>query len=210
MTRMTSNSILSCLFSLTSFFCFAQQKEVVIRIAQDQSYLLDSSEQSLVLERKQFKINVLLENVEGVYCFASFSDSLYRLADTDMIPGFTEIQKHLFEEAAYNKEKELWISNDGWGYWYYKIPPASHRFNRKIVLLDGNRLVASKSIKQVYLPATKEQIKLKDLRRTLYLFFIAIAESGPDGTPLKELMRRKVRIDWVDEDYGKGPSYNFP
>ena len=177
----------------------AQHKEMSIRIAQEESVLLDSTEKQLVLQRKPFKIYILLENVDGVYCYASFNDSLYRLSDTDPVPGFAELPGRLIDEEDFNKEKEICVSNDAWGYWFYKAPPAAHRFNRKVVMLDGNRLVVTKSIKQIYFTATKKEVKLKDIAPPLYLFFVAVGESDTNGKPLKELLRRKVRIDWIDE-----------
>jgi len=193
-------SLLAFLF-LYPLLVLAQQKEVSIRIAQEEgSVLLDSTQKQLVLQRKSFKIHIMLENVEGVYCYASFNDSLYRLADLDPIPGFTGLPNKLIPEEDFNKEKEICVSNDGWCYWFYKAPPASHRFNRKVVLLDDNRLVVSKSIKQIYFTSTKKEVKLKDIFAPLYLFFVVVAESDANGKPVKELMRRKVRIDWINED----------
>jgi hypothetical protein len=66
--------------------------------------------------------------------------------------------------------------------------------------LDGNRFVGTKSIKQVYFSSTKKEVKLKDVTAPLYLFFVAVSAFDASGKPLKELMRRKVRIDWIDED----------
>src|SRR5690349_8966242 len=99
MTRINQLTLLILCLLIFPQFGHAQQKTISIRIAQDMSWFLDSSEMHLVLERKPFKINILLENVEGVYCFASFNDSIYKITDTVAIPGFADIPKHLLAEA---------------------------------------------------------------------------------------------------------------
>ena len=84
-----------------------------------------------------------------------------------------------------------------WGTGYFG---KQDRFNKKIVLLDNGRLVATKSIKQLYIVESKREIKLKDNNLPLYLFFVAIGESDANGKPTKELLRRKIKIDWTNDD----------
>ena len=199
MTGIIRSACFITLLTFSSSRMLAQHKEVSIRIAQDESVMLDSAEKHLVLQRKPFKIHVLLENVEGVYCFASFSDTLYRLADTDAIPGLADLPARLLDEEDFNKEKEIYVSNDGWGYWFYKAPPAAHKFNRKVVLLDGDRLVVTKSIKQIYNTSTRKETKLKEIVAPLYLVLVAV-ETDANGKPVKELIRRRIPIDWIDEE----------
>lgn len=178
---------------------FSQSKNVSIRIQQDESVLLDSFETHVVLQRKPFKIQVLLENAAGVYCYAAFSDSIYRLAENEAIPDFINLPDKAMAEEQFNKEKELLINPGGWAYWFYDRTLNWHRFNKKLVVLDSNIVVGAKSIKQFYFVENKKEVKPKDIREPLYLFFVAAAEVDGSQRPLKELMRRKVKIEWVNE-----------
>lgn len=184
----------------TPVISFSQNKQVSIRIQQDESFLLDSFETHIVLQKKAFKIQVMLENIEGVYCYAAFDDSIYRLTENMPVPDFAYLPDMAMAEEEFNKEKELIINPEGWSYWFYDSKLNWHRFNKKIILLDSNRVVGIKSVKQFYLLPDQKDIKPKDIHKSLYLFFVAVAEENDKHKPARELMRRKVRIDWINED----------
>lgn len=180
---------------------FAQQKDVSIRIVQDdEAHQLNDFETRLVLGKEGFKIQVLLSQTEGVYVFASFSDSVYRTGPADLIPGFKDLPNLAMAEEEFNKNKELIISKEGWSYWFYDPELNWHRFNKKLVFLDSGKLVGVKSIKQFYLSDKKEEVKVKENDRTLYLFFVAVAETDNKGIPVKEFMRKKLKIEWKSDD----------
>ncbi|MCB0777461.1 MAG: hypothetical protein KDB99_14205, partial [Chitinophagaceae bacterium] len=141
-----------------------------------------------------------LQNMDGVYVFASFGDSLNQLSANDPIPGFSEIPYMVMAEEYFNKEKELLISDQGWSYWFYDPQLDWHRFNKKIVQIETGGLVGKKTIKQVYVVEKRKEVKVKELKKPLYLFFVAIKESDNKGNPLTELMRRKVKIEWEEDD----------
>lgn len=178
----------------------AQDKQVLIRVIQQESSMLGEFQTNLLLERKPFKFQILLKNVEGIYVFASIRDSVYRFDETSVIQDFAYLQLlELRDEDVYNTNRELNISETGWSYWFYKPEPELHAYNRKVVKFDSGRIVCTKAIKQLYEVAEKKVIKLRDVRSPLYLFFVAVAEFDSNGRPSKELMRRKIKIDWVDE-----------
>lgn len=182
---------------------WAQNKQAMIRILQsDQSVLLDQYQTNIVLQKKSFKIQVMLENVGGIYAFAAFTDSICcRLSETDSIAGFMDLPERTMSEPDYNKEKELLVNDDNsCAYWYYDKALTWKGFNKKIYQLDNNKIVAVKSIKELYYVPSQKEIKLKDVRSPLYLFFVAVSEFDKIGKPMKELMRKTVRIDWIDED----------
>jgi hypothetical protein len=179
---------------------FSQKKNVSVRIVQEESLLLDDYETSVTLKKKSFKILVLLEKTDGVYCYASFKDSIYKFAEIDTIPGFSDLPNLAMAEEEFNKEKELLVSNDGWSYWFYNPKLNWHRFNKKLVLLDGGRVVGSKSIRQIYNVSDNTTVKVKDNSKPLYLFFVAVSEVDTKGKPIRELMRRKVKIEWTNDD----------
>lgn len=194
-------SILFLLFAL--FECcslYSQDKQVLIRVVQEESSMLSDFQTNLLLERKPFKFQVLLKGVEGVYVFASIRDSVYRFTETSIIRDFAYLKLlELRDEDIYNTNRELNISETGWSYWFYKPEPELHAYNRKITRLDSGRIVCTKAIKQLYDIGDSKVIKLRDVNTPLYLFFVAVSEYDSNGKPLKELMRRKVKIEWVDE-----------
>lgn len=193
--------LLFLFFLITGFSVQAQEKQVFIRIVQDESSLLTDFQTDLLLQRKPFKFQILLKNVEGVYVFASVGDSVYRFSETSKIQDFTYLKLlQLRDEDIYNTNKELNISETGWSYWFYKPEPEEHAFNRKIVRMDSSRIICTKMIRQLYLVEEDKVVKLKDINKPLYLFFVAVSEYDSEGKPSKELMRRKIRIDWTDED----------
>lgn len=180
---------------------FAQQKDISIRIVQDDvAYQLNEFETRLVLEKEGFKIQVLLSKAEGVYVFASFGDSVFKVSQAEPVPGFKNLPNMAMAEEEFNKNKELIISKEGWSYWFYDSELSWHRFNKKLVFLDSGKVVGIKSIKQLYLSDEKEEVKVKDIDKPLYLFFVAVAEKDEKGMPVKEFMRRKLKIEWKSED----------
>ncbi len=178
-----------------------QHKEVVIRISQDDSYVLDKYYSEITLKKKAFKIQVLLAGVEGIYSFAGFTDSICcKLGETDSITNFSLFPDITMAEADFNKEKEMLVGESDCSYWYFDPAINTHRFNKKVVKLDSNRYVGVKTVKQVLHVPTREEIKVKDLKTPLYLFFVAADQVDDKGRPVHEFMRRKVKINWVEDD----------
>ena len=188
------------LILLAPVFCFSQEKNVVIRVVQsDESYKLDDFQTNLTLKRKGFKFKVSLNNVEGVYVFASIKDSVYRFTETSPIRDFSYLKLlQLREEDKFNTNKELSLSEDGWSYWFYN-DSAEHSFNRKTFNLGVNGIVCTKTINQFYNVADESVLKLRNINVPLYLFFIAVKDYDENGKPKTELMRRKVKIEWAED-----------
>jgi hypothetical protein len=188
------------LIILAPFFCYSQEKNVLIRIVQpDESYALNDFQTNITLKRKGFKFRILLNKVEGVYVFASIKDSVYRFTETSPIRDFSYLKMlQLREEDKFNTNKELSLSEDEWSYWFYN-DSAEHSFNRKIINLGVSGIVCTKTINQFYNVADGSVIRLRDIEVPLYLFFIAVKDYDENGRPKTELMRRKVKIDWEDE-----------
>lgn len=193
--------ILLTFLLLASISGFSQQKSILIRLKQDESFSLNDFQTNLTLKRKPFKFEILLENADGVYVFASIKDSVYRYTETSPIRDFSYLKLlELKDEDKFNSNRELNISEEGWTYWFYNDSADWHPYNRKVVPLGGNKIVCTKAIKQLYSAAEGTVIRLRDIATPLYIFFIAVKEYDKEGKPAVELMRRKVRIDWTDED----------
>lgn len=195
---MQKRHLIMVFFVLTGPFLPAQDKSVGIRIIQEESFSLNDYETTVKLEKDKFRVQVYLQNTGGVYLFAALHDSLFRLRETDTVPGFSRLPDKAMAEETFNKDKELLIHDDGWSYWFYDPELDWHRFNEKIIRIDSGGVVGTKTIKFAYFISRKESVKLKDLNSPLYLFFVAVKESDAGGYPVKELMRRKVKIEWKD------------
>jgi hypothetical protein len=188
-------------FVLIAVNSAAQKKDVVIRVVQDETSVALSDFQTTVrLKNKGFKFLVLLENIKGVYVFASIRDSIYRFTETSPIRDFAYLPLLEMNEDEYNQNKELNISETGWSYWFYDSAVSWHPFNSKIVGLGSGRIVGTKYIKHFYDVANRDLIKIKEMDKPVYLFFVAVAEYDVNGNPTKELLRRKLKIEWVDEE----------
>jgi hypothetical protein len=189
------------LIILAPVICFSQQKNVIIKVSQEESYTASDFQTNLTLKKKGFKIKILLDQADGVYVFASVQDSVYRFTETSPIRDFSYLKLlELRDEDKFNTNKELSLSETGWSYWFYNDSAEWHPFGRNIVALDKGRNVCTKSVKQLYDVATGEVIKLRNINTPLYIFFIAVKEYDENGRPLKELLRRKIKIDWTDDD----------
>jgi hypothetical protein len=188
------------LIFLAPFICCAQQKNVVIKVSQDESYTANDFQTSITLKKKAFKFKILLDKADGVYVFASVRDSVYRFTETSPIRDFSYLKLlELKDEDTFNTNKDLSLSETGWSYWFYNDTTKWHPFGRNIVTLDKGRFVCTKSVKQLYDVAEKKVIKLRNINTPLYLFFIAVKDYDENGKPLHELMRRKIKIDWTDD-----------
>ncbi len=171
---------------------FAQCKKVNVRIVQD-SDTFHVTDNEIMLHKEQFKVVVSLHQLEGVYLFASFSDSIYQLQAHESIPDFKNLPYLAIAEASFNEDKELIINTDGWAYWFYDPELDWHRFDKDI-LVTKDSVVGTKTINQFYIPDTKSAIPVADNTEPLYLFFLAIDKSSKDGVPKKELIRLKMKI----------------
>lgn len=180
----------------------AQDQDVIIRVVQDdESSRLDNFETNLLLKRSGFKFQILLNNVEGVYVFASIRDSVYRFTETSPIRDFEYLNLlELRDGDKNNTNKELNLSETGWSYWFYKDSAEWHSFNKHAVGMAERGNVCTKVIKQFFDVPTNKVLKMRNMDAPLYLYFVAVKEYDKDGKPLKELMRRKVRVQWTDED----------
>jgi hypothetical protein len=185
------------LFSADSI---AQQKKIVVRIIQEESVLLGDFQDVITLKKKPFKFQILLKNVDGVFVFASSRDSVYRFTETGPIRDFKYLPLLQLEEDAFNQNKELNLSETGWSYWFYKPNAEWHPFARKIFKLDSNTIVCTKSIKQLNDISEQKAIRIRDLSAPLYLLFVGVDEYDANGNPSKELMRRKLKIVWSNEE----------
>ena len=190
------------LLLLAPAISFSQEKDVLIRLVQDEtSHKLLDFNNTLTLKKKPFKFQILLNNVDGIYVFASIKDSVYRFTETSPIRDFEYLNLlELREGDKFNTNKELNISETGWSYWFYKDSADWHSFNRATVGLGEKGMVCTKVIKQLYHTEMEKTIRIKQINGPLYLFFIAVKDYDANGKPATELIRRKLKIEWDGAD----------
>jgi hypothetical protein len=169
-------------------------KIALIRVEQDGTFYTVEG-QEITLRKQPFKVLVTLQSVEGVYLYAGFTDSIYKLEAGQKIPDFQHLPAMTMAEATFNEDQELMISTEGWAYWFYDKKSDWHRFDKKLEILKGG-VIGTKTIKQFYFPATEKTMKVADVTEPLYLFFVAVDKENKNGEPEKELLRAKIKINW--------------
>lgn len=140
-------------------------------------------------EHAPFIIQVDLHQLDGVYCYASFSDSIYKMTPADTIPNAADLSMWAMAESTFNEDKELIINPDGWHYWFYDSTIDWHRFDKELTA-KGGEITAFKTVEKLYFTEGEKIKKLSELDDApLYLFFV----SAP-GT--KEEQRYKLKLAW--------------
>ena len=175
-------------------FCDAQKGTFEISIVQDGNTINPAFTGDVVLNKSPFKISVRLTKLEGVYLYAAFKDSIYKISNNDSIPGFDILPSMVMAENEFNPNQEMIISNEGWVYWYYDPKEESYRFDKGI-FKEGDIVTGTKTIRQFYDFASGKEIQVKDVADPLYLFFFSAALDKSHNLT-KELQRFKLRINW--------------
>jgi hypothetical protein len=178
-----------CLLFATAI---SNAQKFIIGIVQDT--LVTPVNGEVFIAKKPFAIEVTLDGIEGVYLYASFRHTIFRLSPTDTIPGFADLPGMAMAEESFNKDKELIINDDGWAYWFYDPQQDWHRFDKEITQID-RKVIGRKTIQQFYFAAKEKAQKVKDVAAPLYLFFVS-AGLGENFNLNKEIQRFKIKINW--------------
>jgi hypothetical protein len=178
---------------LTSFR--PEEGEFYIHVSQDGKDATYNDAGELELEKKPFKIQVRMRNLEGVYLHAGFTDSLYKLTPKDTIPGFKDIPPNVMAEESFNKEQELLIDAESWAYWFFDPNLDWHRFD-KDVWVQENLVTANKTIRQLHMVGAGKTIPIAEIKDPLYLFFFSVQPSDDGSEMGVELQRNKIKIVW--------------
>ncbi len=181
-----------CCWQLQS--AMAQKEHFNITILQDAIVKTPDSAHVITLSKRPFKIQVTLQELEGVYLYAGFTDSVYATGDQQPIPDFENIPAMSMAEASFNPDQELIVSDDGWAYWFYNAKEDWHRFDKDI-LVEGKKITGSKSVKQFFLPTADKILPVADVMQPLYLFFFSARENKKHDLS-KELQRFKLKLVW--------------
>jgi hypothetical protein len=187
-------AILCYFLVLVSIVVNAQNENFEIKIIQDSIVHKADANNNISIQKKPFKIQIELKGIEGVYLFASFNDSIYKIKNDKAIPGFKDIPSSTMAEESFNPNQELMMSPDGWVYWFYKATDNWHRMDKE-VLVTKNVVTISKTVKQFYFTTTEDEVLVEKNKKPLYLFFFS-AKGNENSELTNELQRFKLKISW--------------
>jgi hypothetical protein len=192
---MRKHNILFCLFFPFSLLSKAQNENFEVKIIQDSVVIKSDKKNEIWLQKKPFKIQIELVNVEGIYLYASFnSNIIFMSKDKYDIPDFKNIPSKSMAEEAFNANQELIISKDGWAYWFYNAKENWHRMDKEVIVTDKSTTI-TKSIKQFFMYDSEDIVEMDKIYKPLYLFFLA-AKGNTDLELSQELKRIKMYINW--------------
>lgn len=172
-----------------------QSQSFEIKIIQDSVFYKPDSNNVVWLKKGLFKLQVELKNLEGVYLYAAFKDSIYKLENSQQVPDFKNLPAMSMAEETFNPLQELSVSDDGWSYWFYDAKEDWHRMD-KDVTISKESVIITKSIKQFFITPGEKTLPIIELNDTLYLFFIS-AKGNKKMELVKELQRYKLKIQWL-------------
>ncbi|MBS1741654.1 MAG: hypothetical protein JST81_01355 [Bacteroidetes bacterium] len=182
------------LFIIISAVSAQERNTYEVSIWQDGNPVNAIMGNEITLNKAPFTIQVKLNKLDGVYVYAAFTDSIYKLSATDKIPDLESLPVLAMAENSFNPDQELLINESGWAYWFYDPSLDWHRFD-KDVLIEGDNITGTKSIKQFYMVDSGKELPVASVTQPLYLFFVSVKENK-DHHIQKELKRFKIKINW--------------
>jgi hypothetical protein len=141
------------------------------------------------LQKKPFEIQVKLMNVEGVYVYADFSDSIYKTAHSQPIPGYSDLSKTARAELKANAASELKVDKKSWAYWLYDKNKSSNSFN-EIKSPNSATVIGSKTIRQFSVNGKTKTVQ--QASEPLYLYFVVPGETAT----APDLGRIKLKLNF--------------
>jgi hypothetical protein len=186
--------VLSLALLFISFVSLALEAVFEINIYQNNQLVIPETG-VYKLEKQPFQIKVSLHNMEGVYVYADFSDSLYRLPHTQPIPGYSQLPAMVMAETQNNADKELLISKNGWAYWFHDGKSKVKRFDSEIANQGRGSFTGTKTVNKFYFTSTQQAVSVQNVTQTLYLFFLG-TQKDKKGNPTSEIGRIKYKIEW--------------
>ena len=184
-----SASILALFMSFTGL----KSKKFRVEILQD-GQPIEIVDDIAQLEKKEFQIRITLKKHDGIFMSASFQKDYFDLKKGEEIKDYKWLSQKVRAEKNFNEDEELIIDTEMVSYLFYDKEKDWHRFD-KGVKVKGKKVVGTKTIRQVHIEDTKEEIDILNLDKDIYLFFVA-TEKWKKGEIPKELGRLKVRIKW--------------
>ncbi len=147
---------------------------------------------TIELKRAPFDIKLDFSAEASVLVNASFDSKTYDMAlknaPMKKLPGYAETG---MAENLFNVDKEILINKNAPSLWYYDNAE-DHRFN--VVSKSDYRTQCTRVIENLYDVNESSQIKVSDVKKDLYLVFIAYKMN--DEFEEVELQRKALKITW--------------
>ncbi len=175
---------------------FASQNTPVFKVEiLQENKVIPIEEHVALLEKKEFQLRITLNNLNGIYSHSSFKPTYFRLKDNQEIKGLQTMSNFTRVEENFNTDRDMEIDDESYSYLFYDSTLNWHRFD-KDVQVNGNTVIGTKTIDKIYIESNKKTIPLKNINRSIYLFFITTNDENGNNPSPKELGRYKVELRW--------------
>lgn len=183
------------LFALIASTAFSQTK-VSLKILQNGAPVTPVNGE-YELKKAPFSVEFTFDvnNVDGVFVFADFTDAVYKTGDKASLPDLQDIPYKIVKEENFNTNKQLAINTDNWSFWFYNKEKNEYRFDRDIKTVDANTVTATRTVEQVYFPVKEKALKMAEVTEPLYLFFLVTNPYNQRGV-VRELYRQRMKLNF--------------
>lgn len=182
-------------FALVASTAFSQTK-VGLKILQNGAPVTPVNGE-YELKKAPFSVEFTFDvnNVDGVFVFADFTDVVYKTGDKASLPDLQDIPYKIVKEENFNTSKQIAINTDNWSFWFYNKEKNEYRFDREIKTVDANTVTATRTVEQVYFPVKEKALKVTEITEPLYLFFLVTNPYNQRGV-VRELYRQRMKLNF--------------
>jgi hypothetical protein len=181
------------LFALIASTAFSQAK-VSFKILQNGAAVTPVNGE-YGLKKAPFSVEFTFDvnNVDGVFVYADFSDAVYKTGDKAPLPDLQDIPYKIVKEENFNTNKQIAINSDSWSFWFYNKEKNEYRFDRDIKTVDANTVTATRTVEQVFFPVKEKTLKMAEVTEPLYLFFLVTNPYNQRGV-VREFNRQRMKL----------------
>jgi hypothetical protein len=182
-------------FALVASTAFSQAK-VSLKIIQNGAAVTPVNGE-YDLKKAPFSVEFTFDvnNVDGVFVNADFTDAAYKIGDKAPLPDLQDIPFKIVKEDNFNPNKQIAINTDNWSFWYYNKGTNEYRWDRDIKTVDANTVTTTRTIEQVYFPVKEKTVKMADVGEPLYLFFLVTNPYNQRGV-VREQSRQRMKLNF--------------
>jgi hypothetical protein len=182
-------------FALVASTVFSQAK-VAFKILQNGAPVTPVNGE-YELKKAPFSVEFTFDvnNVDGVFVFADFTDAVYKTGDKAPLPDLQDIPYKIVKEENFNTNKQIVINSDNWSFWFYNKANNEYRFDRDIKTVDANTVTTTRTVEQVYFPVKEKTLKVAEITEPLYLFLLVTNPYNQRGV-VREFARQRMKLNF--------------
>jgi hypothetical protein len=185
-------------FALIASTAFSQanQAKAVFRILQNGAPVTPVNGE-YDLKKAPFTVEFTFDvnNCDGVFVFADFTDAVYKTGDKAPLPDLQDIPYKILKEENFNTNKQMAINSDNWSFWFYNKATNEYRFDRDIKTVDANTATVTRTVEQIYFPVKEKTLKVAEIPQPLYLFFLVTNPYNQRGV-VREFFRQRMKLNF--------------